>query len=310
MEIPPEEQYQLQKLKILTEVQDDLVLWAKKKVSIFLAVIAVVGLFGAGGFITLTVGEKIEKEMQAVDGRVLDAVKSAVQAETSAKQATEFAESERRRLTKSANGLEEVVKRIQSEAETIENKLKNLAASIEGSSENVRGEAVLLTSELEKRIQNLEEATQSIAANVEKDVAREIKNNAAALQEKAQIAKKTYNENGKYQIQIIATGNNVKLAEKMQSTLRKKGYRIRIFDKRYASDFKSQLFIDWGIKLEDLDEQITIMHASDNISKSEAVRAVLKNMEGVADVKLKVDIESKSKYHIGVILPSKSRMNP
>ena len=305
MNISPDEQYKLQKLQILTEVQDDLVTWSKKKLSVFAIVGAIIGVFGASSLIKITVGEKIESEMKAVDARVLDAVKSAVEAETSAKQVTEFAKNERIRLTQSANKLSDAVSRIQNEANKIEVRLKKLSSSIEGNSENVREEAHLLAEELEKRIKNMEDAIKNIATSLNKEnIAKEVEETSSKLVENAEKLKQEFDINKTYEIQIQVTEKNMEITPNLKEKLRTIGYLVTTYNEKegYFANPDSSLVKNWGIKPSELENRVTVMYADGNLEKANSVALEVKEILGLQNVQIAVDTQSKSPKHIGILL--------
>jgi hypothetical protein len=115
-EISPEERYELMKLRTLNEVQGDLTIWAKQRVWLLLLLVTLVAFFGVGNFISATVGQSIAKEMETVNTQINAAVKSSIEADASARQATKAAETENLKIVQTATNLRETLERVTKEA--------------------------------------------------------------------------------------------------------------------------------------------------------------------------------------------------
>jgi chromosome segregation ATPase len=185
IELPPNERYELMKLRLLAEVQGDLTTWAKRRIWLLLAAVTLVGFFGIGGSISLTVGQSIEKKMESVNAHVLAAIKSSVEAELSARQATKSAETETRKVNETVTKLRETLESISKEASKTEDQLKTLSMAVESRSENVRGESRLLTDALERRLANLEQLTQKLARLTDAASIQDLQASVTTLEAKA-----------------------------------------------------------------------------------------------------------------------------
>lgn len=279
-EISPEERHLLLKMRVYKEVQDDVVAWVKKTGSfyalIFTVLITLVGVFGVGGYITQTVGDKIDKEMVVVDKRVFDAVISTVKVENSAKEATKYAESERERLTSSANKLSTLIEQIQSDAESIEKKLGKLDAEIDKQSENVRGEVRLLADALEKRVQNIEATISQWSDHVLIVKDDGIEERIAALKKSADLAKQQYFENSQYTVEILSVKKQDTLGNLLGSRYRKIGYGVEIYPSVFAErDFQERIHRNFDIELSASPGVITVLRNAESQEMSERIAGLI-----------------------------------
>jgi len=304
VEIPPQEQYQLQKLRVLTEVQDDLTAWAKRKMGLLVAALAIFGFFGAGGFISLTVGDRIEKEMNEVDARLLDSVKSIVESELSARQATKVAAEaaktatlETARVIDAAAELRKVVESISTEAGEIEKKLKRQSKTMESWSANVREEARLLTNAIELRVRNLELLTGEIAKATGAVDEKTISQSVDRLKGEAQTERSEFVENSRFDLQITYQESSSHLVDKLERLLRADGY----LTSRWTNFPEIEQV--WGVPLSFLEGKVTILYPPGKKDVGERIARLIEARAGISGTKLAADRKPSSGFGVGLMIP-------
>ena len=301
MDLSPAERYELTKLRILTEVQSDLSTWAKRRAWLLLAVVALVSFFGVGGFISATVGQGIEKRMESVNAQIVAAVRSAIEAETSARQATRAAESENRRISETAATLKDTLDKIAREASRTEEQLVTLRKTLESRSENVRGESRLLNDALERRLANLERLISQTAKSTGGSLKEDVTTSAAALEAKAKRERETFIENSKYEIQVVYTDRHSALAKTLVDIYRRLGYRTSPFD---FPDWAASLQKFWGASEDFVGNQVTILSPPGNDALGKRVADVLRADARVANPKSGTDNRSTpGRLAVGVLIP-------
>jgi hypothetical protein len=300
-EISPEERYELMKLRTLNEVQGDLTIWAKQRVWLLLLLVTLVAFFGVGNFISATVGQSIAKEMETVNTQINAAVKSSIEADASARQATKAAETENLKIVQTATNLRETLERVTKEALETEKQLKSLASH----GENIRDESRLLTNSLEQRIANLEK-------NVKRVVAKSTDGNAASdnlsssidqLTAKAKQDRETFFKNSKYEIQIGYTEKNTVFAKTLEDTFRKQGFVTTLY-LRPVLGWTGDIEKNWGVPETFVGNQVTVLSPPDNDQIGKLVAEFLRTEAGIKNLKIGTDKSSKPEgSSVGVLIP-------
>ena len=298
-ELSPAERYELTKLRILVEVQNDLSVWAKQRVWLLVAAIGLISFFGVGAFISASVGQVIEKRMEAVNSQIIAAIKSSIEAETSARQATKAAETEGRKINEAAVSLAANLEKISNGAAKTEEQLTRLSKTLDSRSENVRGESRLLSDALEKRIENLERAlSKSTQANGSTFKA-DLDSSVAGLEAKAKRNQELFVQNSKYEIQVNFTDKHSALASKLSEILRNRGYQVA----PYSRPDWSYIETVWGVKQDYVGSQITVLSPPSNDSIAKNVASVLQLEARVSGIKTGTDKRSMSPSHVGLLIP-------
>jgi hypothetical protein len=296
-DLPPDERYELMKLRILAEVQEDLTLWAKKRLWLLIAIIALVGSFGVSSIISSIVGESIEKRMESVNTQITATIKSTAEADYLARQATKSAEVETKRVNDIVTRLRQTLEKISKEATDTEDQLKKLSKAVESRSENVRSDAVLLATALTRRIENVEKLTQKLAKSTGGVALKEVESTVAALEEKAKQDRAAFVENSKYEVQIDYTDKNTALANTFQAALRKRGYRTSL----WPND--QDTMRDWGVPLDFLEYRVTVFSPPGKEVIGQQLAERLTADTNIANIKPATDKRSNSGVVLGLVIP-------
>ena len=144
--------------------------------------------------------------MTEVNNRVLETVKSIVEAEVSTRQATALATNaaksatqETERATKAAQELGKTIDLIKGQAESLEDKLTRANKSSDAQSENVRKEARLLVESIERRVNNLEQIAADLAQGSGRVGTDTIQKRVKELKEEASIERDEFVSNSRYE---------------------------------------------------------------------------------------------------------------
>ncbi len=225
--MPLDHVYNLQRIQLLEEIKADLYKWLTGRFWIA----GIVGIFGLNALITVTVYSLLKDDLRIATRAAALAEDATKDAKTSVEKSTHF------------------VEKLKSQADTVDDRFKEVLSRLDAESTHSRQEALSEIRFITDRLNELETLTKQVATDTQE--AREA---YEAYQEKqssilsAEIEFRTrFEENAKFQMSVLASADDRKLAEEIAALLSKEGFRAGVIE---WGPFERPRGIDYGADAE------------------------------------------------------------
>jgi hypothetical protein len=210
--VPAEEAYALQRIKVLQDVQDELLRWIKHRFWVVALLLAVLGFFGVNQLARVF----IEKELVKAQTEVLEAVKAAALA----KKATDDAGTQTETYARTVGDL-------QSKAQAVDGQFLQVRQRIEEDSRNVKVGAQRDAQVLTDRVVRLEQLVGRVAdaSRASQEAVDAYRKDISAKQAAAQTEAKRFAENSEYRVTVYFGEIHKAVAARAVDTLAAAGFK-------------------------------------------------------------------------------------
>jgi len=147
--------------------------------------------------------------------------------------------------------------------------------------------------ERERLLEATAKQERELKAKAERE--RELEAKVTRERESEQLA-----ANSRYEIQITFTDKHAALAQTLQDAYTKRGYQAVLFRR---SDWAAATEAEWGVPVDFVGAQVTVLNAPGYDSIGQQIANVLKTDARISNAKVATDKRSQSPSHVGVLIP-------
>lgn len=212
IELPAEKAYYIQKMEVAKEIQSELLDWAKRRVWITGAVIAVVGFFGINGLVISSVYTVLREDLR--------------NAHVSTVLASEAAEKARKTMA-NAEQNEEKLELLGYRADGVEDQFDDVVLKLNAAGDNAKAAALREIDVLKRRIQKLEGLVASLSPADATSRISEYQNQVEEAERAAAEARAIFEENSEYFVILSfpPTGELEREIDIANQALQKEGFK-------------------------------------------------------------------------------------
>ena len=216
VEISLGEHNELQKVKLIQEVKQEILSWLKNWTIILTIIFALIGLIGTNVLVASVIRGFIDKDIEEAQRASFQAQDTSERAKKDMEEAIEQAEKYSGRIQK-----------LDEQALSIKDQLDGFSALIKASSQNVKVISEFSIKKLQEQIENLNNELIHIAKNIEPSSARTTKFQVTQMEirEEAEEQKTKLDENSLYRVTVWHRQKNL-FVDKITKVLRDDGFIV------------------------------------------------------------------------------------
>lgn len=228
--IPIEKAYILQKIEVLHEVENDLLIWAKKRFWVISIVSVLIAFFGGSALITNMVKSQVDK-------RVKEEITKYENKLSKLSDATAVSNATTKRALNAAILAEEELIKFEEKTKTMGTKLASLSISIESEASSLKARTEVSENSLIKRIMTVEEL---ILKSTDVKNADEYISAKKTLETETAKEKELFNKYSTYRVTINYDSKHELTAQSINDRLAKIGYISKAKHWEYENYIKAE----------------------------------------------------------------------
>jgi hypothetical protein len=262
--------YDLEKLRILRDMEDELWALAKRRGWMVLLIVGLVGIGGVWALVNQLVARAIERPIEESRARIID---MQVQTELT-KRAGAAAGSVADQASGQLKVLTTAIEGLQRQADGVNTQFKLVTGQIDAATRNAAIRSTNDFKALQDRIAGLEKLVKTIAedSQASKRAALEYEKKLAALQSQIENEQRRFAENSKYVVTVSYVKPKRDIASQVQARLSALGFRVSVV----SDDF----YPFSGFSKTTKPSQTTLTYPPDTESKAQEITEAIKPLVG------------------------------